>query len=147
MIESDLGALDPDKLPSNWRDAVVAGSLRFGFAGAQDSQPVLTGQAAVTIDAVCQRCLEPFQVPVAADLRLLFDSDQATADTDYEVWELGEDKLRPLDLVEEVLVMAMPLAAMHVDDKTCHGLEVGADDSGERIRPFAALKSQMDKDD
>jgi uncharacterized protein len=148
IVKGDLDILDPAKLPPNWRDAVVAGQLSFGFADAQNGLPGLEGEVATTIDAVCQRCLEPFQLSLDVELRLLFGREEsAAADEDgYELWELEEEKLRPLDLVEEVLIMAMPLAAMHVDDETCHEPTETGQGPGEKLRPFAALKSQMERD-
>ena len=155
IVESDLEALDPDKLPSDWRNATVYGQLAFGFAAAHGGLhptglwPAVEGRVAVTVDAVCQRCLEPFQLPLVTELRLVFGGDQAAAveDAGYEVWEVEQDQFRPMDLVTEALVMAMPLAATHIDDAVCHEPEAIEEDSGDRIRPFAALKSQMENDD
>jgi len=146
IVKGDLGVLNPDKLPLDWRDTVVAGQLSFGFADAQGAIPALQGQATTTIDAVCQRCLEAFRLPLVVDLQLLFGGDEKVSADDggYEIWELEEETFRPLDLVEEALIMAMPLAATHVDSRTCHGPESVEKDSGERIQPFATLKSQME---
>jgi uncharacterized protein len=148
IVGGDLDTLDPDKLPSDWRNAAVVGRLSFGFADAQQGLAALEGTVAVTIDAVCQRCLEPMQVPMAADLRLLFaagDSDVACAEG-FEVWEMEEERLRPLDLVEEVLIMSMPISALHEDDESCAEPDIEAT-TGERetTRPFADLRSQLDK--
>ena len=145
IVEGDFETLDPDTLPLDWRDTVVAGRLNFSFADAQGGVAALEGEVATTIDAVCQRCLSAFRMPLKAELRLLFDADDSAIadDESYEIWELEEEEFRPLDLVEEALVMAMPLVAMHVDDETCRRADTPATDSGEKIRPFAALKSQM----
>ena len=35
------------------------------------------------------------------------------------VWELDEPQLRPIDVIDELLVMAMPFSAMHDDAKQC----------------------------
>jgi hypothetical protein len=59
IVDADLSALDADKLPPNWRESAVTGLLSFGFADAQSPLPTLVGRLAVTIDAVCQRCLWP----------------------------------------------------------------------------------------
>ena len=149
IVESDLETLDPDTLPLDWRDSVVAGRLSFGFADAQGGVAALEGEATATIDAVCQRCLTAFRMPLKAELRLLFDANESALadDESYEIWELEEEKLRPLDLVEEALIMSMPLVAMHVDDETCHKAETPVADSGEKIRPFASLKAQMKTED
>jgi len=149
IVGGDLETLDPDRLPPDWRDRVVSGQLNFGFADAQDGLPMLQGKVTVTLDLVCQRCLEAMQLPLAVELRLLFGGDESAAvrDDGYDIWELEEDTLRPLDLVEEALIMAMPLVAMHFDSKTCQGPEQEEQHSGEKIRPFAALRSQMESDD
>jgi len=148
IVGDDLDALDPDNLPLGWRDTVVVGRLSFGFAGAQGAVPVLLGRVSTTIDAVCQRCLEALRLPLEADLRLMFGGKETVSSDDgsYEIWQLEEEKFRLLDLVEEALIMEMPLAAMHVDSKVCQGPESVEQDSGERIQPFATLKSQMEEE-
>jgi Large ribosomal RNA subunit accumulation protein YceD len=149
ILRADLETLDPGKLPPGWRDALVEGRLSFGFADAQRRLPSLEGRVAVTIDAVCQRCLQPLRLPVVAELRLVFP-DAAGPGVDaagHEVWELDEPRLRPLDLVEEALIMAMPLAALHEDDASCRRPAIAETASGDTIRPFAALRSQLDEQD
>jgi uncharacterized protein len=148
IIKDDLEALDPAKLPADWHEVIVAGQLNFGFADAQNRLPKLEGKVAATIDAVCQRCLESFRLPLTVELRLLFGGDEsAAAELDgYEVWELGEERIRLLDLVDEALIMAMPLAAMHIDSETCRPSDTIEQSPGEKLRPFAALKSQMEQD-
>ena len=145
IVKSDLGTLEPDKMRLDWRDGVVAGRLRFGFSTAADGIPALQGRVTAAIHAVCQRCLEAFELQVAVDIQLHFAADDSAATIDgYEVWELEEDTLRPLDVVEEALIMALPLAAKHVDNEACNGPEP-EQESGDRIRPFADLRSQMEK--
>ena len=140
IVESDLSALDPDKLPPDWRDAVVAGQLGFGFVAAQAS---VAGQVAVTIDAVCQRCLQPFAVPLKAELRLVFGEEC----DGFEVWELDDKDVCPADLIEEALIMTIPFVATHDDDVSCAAVSA-ADEKAEKMTlPFANLKVQMDKED
>ncbi len=146
IVEADLGALEPDRLPRDWRDSPVDGQLRFGFIDARGGVPALEGQVVATINAVCQRCLEPFRLPLAVELRLLFGAEQSAGDGGYEVWELKEDKLCPADLVEEVLIMAMPYSAMHDFDVHCVKADAVEDRAEKTVRPFADLKSQMDRE-
>lgn len=146
IVEADLGALEPDRLPRHWRDSPIDGQLRFGFIDAQGGAPALEGQVVATINAVCQRCLEPFRLPLAVELRLLFGAEQSAGDGGYEVWELKEDKLCPADLVEEVLIMAMPYSAMHDFDVHCVKADAVEDRAEKTVRPFADLKSQMDRE-
>ena len=124
IVAGDLETLGPDNRPAGWRDTPVTGTLSFDFADAQNGLPVLEGEVSTTIAAVCQRCLEPFELPLNVELKLLFGDDEAAAaNPGFEVWELDEEKFRPLDLVEEALIMALPMAALHVDNEACHGPE------------------------
>jgi uncharacterized metal-binding protein YceD (DUF177 family) len=149
IVKADLAALDADKIPAGWRDVIVAGQMEFGFADAQQTLPMVKCRVAVTVDAVCQRCLEAFRLPLEteADLLLLALEQEADGYDEYEVWELEESLLRPLDIVEEMLIMALPFSAMHVESAACKALSPVTEDSGDDLRtPFAALREQMAKD-
>ena len=66
---------------------------------------------------------------------------------ELEVWELNETLLQPQDIVEELLIMALPFSAMHVDSTSCKALSPQAEESAEEMRtPFAALRDQMAQD-
>jgi uncharacterized metal-binding protein YceD (DUF177 family) len=145
IVEADLLALDPAKLPHNWRESVVEGELAFSISGAHEGRPVLNGQAAVVVDVVCQRCLEPFQLPLEAELRFLFANRGESDDEHggYELWELAGETLRPIDLVEEALIMAMPFSAMHTDSAECKKQDAGTSGRTQTTMPFAELKAQL----
>jgi len=149
ILEADLAALDPDKMPSAWRESVVSGALQFGFADAAGRVPKLEGGADAEVAAVCQRCLEPFELKLSIEpeLLLLDAEDVAEGFEDIEVWELDERAVRPQDIVEELLIMAMPLSAMHDNMIECKAL-ASADSSAdeeieELVNPFANLRLQM----
>lgn len=75
---------------------------------------------------------------------LLIPGGDATAFEEYEIWETAEETVRPLDIVDEALIMAMPLSVAHEDSGDCGPLaeKLHAKESG-RSRPFADLKSRM----
>ena len=146
VVEADLAALDDAKRPVNWRDSSVTTKLKFGFVGADKTVPVVQCEVAATVDAVCQRCLEPFRLPLEVDAKLLLLTLEETVEgyDEYEVWELGDATLQPLDIVEELLIMALPFAAMHAESAACKALTAAvADDNEEMTKPFAALREQM----
>ncbi len=145
IVEADLAALDADKIPPAWRESIVRGELQFGFVAGGGNVPSMSGQVGVELDAVCQRCLEPFRQRIEIEPRLLLlKADEAVAEfDDYEVWELEEDTLRPLDVVEELLIMAMPFSAMHDNMADCKAFSAAIENVTEIRRPFAALGAQM----
>ncbi len=145
IIEGDLSALKSGKIPANWRESAVTGKLTFSFADAEDDVPALEISLAARIPAVCQRCLQPFELPLATRLNLLLggSADTLAGGDGYEVWELNEEAFSPIDLVEETLIMAMPLSAMHEQSDDC--VEFDSADVGEKMTtPFASLRAQMD---
>jgi hypothetical protein len=149
IVEADLAVLDADKIPANWRESAVSGRLTFGFADAQRLLPVVSCAVAVTVDVVCQRCLEAFKLPleVEADLLLLELDQEVDGYDEYEVWELEERLLRPLDIVEELLIMALPFSALHAESAACRALSAHEPGSAEeKTTPFAALREQMAED-
>ncbi len=149
IVEADLAALDDDSLPAGWRDAPVAGRLEFGFADAQRTLPCVNCRVETTVDAVCQRCLDAFRLPLEAAVGLLlleFDQEADGYD-EFEVWEVEDRLLRPQDIVEELLIMAMPLSAMHAESAACKALSSDVDDGAEEMTtPFAALREQLAQD-
>lgn len=148
IVEADLATLEPDKIPQDWRDSLVTGRLEFGFADAQKQVVSLVGEVAVILDAVCQRCLEPFRLSLATGLRLLpMTVEQGvSAGDDFELWELEDEMVCPAEIVEEVLIIAMPLSAMHENTAVCRAYEPADEEVQQMTRPFAALKAQLDQD-
>lgn len=149
IVEADLAALDADKIPSDWRESTISGELKFGYGEGAGRIPMVSGHASTRVDAVCQRCLEPFKLKleVEPDL-LLLDEEQADEGyEDFEVWELEEATVRPQDIIEELMIMALPFAAMHDNMSECKALSSYVEPQDETTEdlqtPFAALRSQM----
>jgi len=103
--------------------------------------------AEATLPLVCQRCLQPVDVPLAVHRSFRFVADEATAAAEDDAAE--EDLLalsRSFDLVELVedeLLMEVPVAPMH---EVCpEPVKMSATDPGfeaaepEREHPFAVL--------
>jgi uncharacterized metal-binding protein YceD (DUF177 family) len=152
IIEADLAEVPAQLVPAQWRTAPVGIKLEFSWADGNREIPALTGQIKASIAALCQRCLEPCEIEVETELNVALlqeSSPLKTAEngfTDFEVWELEEDAIRPLDIVEEALIMALPLSPLHRSRDLCGPLadNVEQKETG-TVRPFADLKSQMGK--
>ncbi len=161
---TDVVALDLERVPeahrpARWRQAPVAIRLVFCWADSRRQWPQLTGSISAQVAAVCQRCLEPFALTLAQDLRFLlaWPGSPVVELQGFETWELEEPVVRPLDIVDEALIMALPLSARHVDLAECGSLATllaangdsgkGDNNGDNRVRPFADLQSQMQQDD
>ncbi len=149
IVGEDLQALDAELIPKDWQDSPVSVCLRFAWADARERLPEVRGWAEATVPAVCQRCLEPCTLSLRAELKmLLLDSaDAQSVDDALEVWGLTDGKLRPIDVIEEMLVMAMPIAAKHESVGDCKQQSVADEpiEVKDTVRPFADLKAQIEK--
>jgi len=152
-VEQDLEALADDQKPADWQHSDVQARLAFGFADGRETLPAVDGSASANVKLMCQRCLEAFDLSLTAELRylLLTEAQSSTEFGGYEVWELEQPTFRPVDLVEEALIMALPMAPMHANADDCGTLaaglsEAGASD-GEVTRPFAGLRSLLKQQD
>jgi uncharacterized protein len=88
---------------------------------------------------VCQRCLNPFAVPVAQETMLLLAGDEAELarldDAEPEV-VLANAPVDPVALVEDELLLSLPFSPRHEECAT-----TGAAPTGEHAieSPFAGL--------
>ena len=160
IIADDLAQLDAADVPAHWRAAALSGSMAFGMVGGR--LPVIDGNVQVAVPAVCQRCLLPLRLPLAANLQLLPvvsgkeapGNDMSGAGVSgmpnisgYETWELPDATLCPAEVIEEALIMAMPFVATHADSDECryrHAAAGHAMHGQPTNRLFADLQAQLD---
>ena len=126
--------------------------LAFRWLDKGSGLPAAHGEVSTEVAAVCQRCLEAFPLPVVAPVDAVFvaeDNDVLPDDAvDAETWTLDGDMLSLRDVVEESLVMALPLAPAHASVDDCGPLAGRIPvQEPETNRPFADLKSQLQKAD
>lgn len=116
---------------------VVTSKLSFAHDG--HGRVVVEGRIKAAPVMTCQRCLDSVSVAVVADVHLAVvdadsgESDQVVAD---------DGRLSLLELVEDELILALPIVAMH-DEGTCQSAVETADIGlgGEtRVNPFAVLQ-------
>ena len=154
------GAVDLERLPRFAETlasdkAVVAASLRF--ARAEDGQRTITGHMRVATELVCQRCLESLPVTWEDDIALVLLEDECLAERlepEWDPWVWNEPKLTLADLIEEQLLLSIPVVVYH-DDPNCAdklGYVPAAQSAGEeqekteKENPFAVLKALKKND-
>ncbi len=114
---------------------------------------VVTGRLLAGFPLQCQRCLDPFTLPVDAPYELVFvESEQAAAELPDSLDPVVLDdngNIHVLDLVEDELIFHVPLVPRHADG-ACNAAPVSFGDiapeaveptEDNRQRPFDALKN------
>lgn len=107
-------------------------------------------QAEAFVTLRCQRCMQPFEVCVGSDSRVWLPHSEQAAErvpAEAELMLAPEGRLRMAELVEEELLLALPLAPLHGDHERCvarndEPLEA-PEPTAEVQMPFAALGALM----
>ena len=146
-LAHEAQGLQPD-LTVNWQ---IQGELRAGAAETEDqaAEPWLHLTVQATLPMLCQRCLTPVDVPLEVDRWFRFVADEATAellDDDAEEDLLAisrEFNLR--ELIEDELLMSLPVVASHEDCPVAVVMESSSEDfdaaEEEKPNPFASLSN------
>jgi len=127
-------------------DGAASGRVEFSREG---RIAVAEVNIAAQLSVLCQRCLAPFIIPVAARGRVALVGSSAEGEQVPEELETvlaPEHRISTRDLVEEELLLALPLVPRH-EDVGCAGAKAGtaagqesqAEPAGERHRPFEQL--------
>ena len=127
------------------------------FAPHGECRGEIGGTVELTVRLQCQRCLHPVAVRLAPEVRLGLVQSEDQADqlpAELEPMLVHDDQCRLQDLVEDELLLALPLVPMHsADSPDCIQMESGARPEVEagsaghdRKQPFhelAALKKKQ----
>lgn len=101
----------------------VRATLRFRQRG--DGWLGLTLDYQAAVELMCQRCLEPFRHELAESVNVVVadaESMPATAPVGFEPFELEGGRLQPAQLIEDELIVAIPLVPKHARVEDCGSL-------------------------
>lgn len=122
--------------------------VELGFTADSQHAVFVVGRVACDLTLQCQRCAEPFVVHVDTPLQVglvLSNEESARLPQDFEPFLLEDGKLRPADLVEDELILALPIVPRH--DYACapevhQEQEADTDEEG-KPNPFAPLSGLL----
>lgn len=119
----------------------------------EEGFPNLIGTATAGVKFICQRCLEPVIVTIEADLNVAFvatEEQLALISEPVEGVLLEDEEISLIDVVEQELILALPLVAYHKD---CDAFEYRTEDEkveqqidrSEEENPFSVLEQLKGK--
>jgi DUF177 domain-containing protein len=91
-------------------------------AGLRVAEIEMEGEAKL----VCQRCLGPLAWPIASDARVALLANESDADgvpQELETVHAQDDRIRVADLVEEEVLLTLPLVPMHESADECQAVQ------------------------
>ena len=144
------------EIAANTGDSLAI-DLRLSYDGDDGGFPRLDASVRGTVVLTCQRCLGPLRHEVELSVKLVVvpESAEGMLPPGYEAWELPEGGGPPprlRGLIEDEVILSLPLIARHADRKDCGELspllaegEAGEGSDGETAErgnhPFAVLRS------
>lgn len=124
-------------------------SVAFVLRGFEDKfkEPCLELFIDGKLDLICQRCFEKLEHTIFLKSGFLIKKETQLTDfqvddyADYDLIE-GSAKMDVLSLIEDEIILSLPVAPKHENDK-CHYKKT--DVMLDRIHPFADLKQKLYK--
>ena len=109
--------------------------------------PLVEGTLRGRLHRDCQRCLEPVDLDVRIDLKLAVTgtAGEELAPADFEPWQTEQQDVTLGQLLEDELLLALPMVTRHENERQCGELagrlrEGEGERTAERDNPFAVLK-------
>ncbi|UHD16202.1 YceD family protein [Thiocapsa bogorovii] len=93
-----------------------AASVELRFSRDRDGRCIVAGRVRATLRLCCQRCLGEVEIPVDARIQLaLIRRDEEALDLPEHLdpWLVTEERLVPLDMIEDELLLAVPVVPRH----------------------------------
>lgn len=106
-LERFRGLLASDK-------AVI--QVELEFFNDESGQHIISGNLHARVEVICQRCLEPLEIVLQDDIKLAVLKDELKAgelDADIDPWICADTKLEISSLVEEQLILCLPIVSLH----------------------------------
>ena len=148
IIKKDLDCLEESINYENWSSQNVEINIKITSKNFGKVLPVVSGKLKTRYQLACKNCLKPLNKEIKLPLALILCSDGDTESeiNGYDFWELSDDKIKIHDLIEEVLIMNVPLYAKHDDRKNCITFnEPQVTKQTTLVSPFAGLRNQLNK--
>ena len=125
------------------------GSINFELHFGKDEQGVvfIQGEFNVNLKVKCQRCMQPMDLPLQGEINLgVVNADGAQNFPDrYEPLSLSDNEIPLEDLLEEEILLALPIAPAH-ERSQCKDNRLIEKYRRESASPFAVLKNfKLDK--
>lgn len=144
--ETLVGELPLSSMPNlrdsqNSSDALARAEMQV--VQRDDDQIVLVGTVSVALEFTCQRCLQPLQQTISADFELVLvkNAQQLSKVSSDDDAIVVEDSLELAPLLEQELILTLPMIAKHDDCKMAY--KNTDNGSAECRQPFSHLKDLL----
>ena len=157
--KADLGCEIKGKWPINQLNRLTG--LLLNESGELDAElkfdrlgklRYISGNVSAKVEVTCQRCMQPMSLALEANFKLGLITKEDQADRlpeGYEPCLVNDEDTRLADVLEEELLLVMPLVAMH--EEGCPNYlqeqekrkQIEEESKSEKENPFSVLKDLL----
>lgn len=148
--EAHISQMQAGGRSSRLHDVVLNDPLvrfEFCFKRNEAGHRLIEGKVEASVDLVCQRCLEPVSQQIQAEVALgVVKAEQQAGELPdaVEPLLLDESPIWLVDLIEDEILLALPVVARHAHACVAEHREYDAADAV--ANPFAALRDLVKPD-
>ena len=147
-ISGVIDLVDLTRLQGVLSDNIGKTQIDLAFSLNDSKQRLIRGSVRARLNVLCQRCLESLEISIEDEFSLVVvDSEESAAklDDSLDPWVCVDHKLGLAGLVEEQLILCVPIVNYHQDPKCVESLGYDPASSEELIdekvqNPFAVLQ-------
>ncbi len=119
VIEGDWPVRRMSRLMGSLNNDEGVAHVRLEFSRDAQWRRVISGEVTVTVQVSCERCLHSFALSLKEPVRLAVVESEGLAERlpeEIDPWLTDEDTLSVPDIIEDQLILAMPIVARHSED-------------------------------
>ena len=141
VLEGELSVSDMERLKSilvHDEDNVI---YRLEFGTDELNRKCISERISTTLSLRCQRCLGEVRIDINSENSLAIVADNKAAEelpTEYEPLVMTEDRLSLRGLIEDELLLALPISPTHGVDEC--PVKLSPPMKNEKQNPFAVIK-------
>ena len=130
--------------------------LELNFCALKEGRTQIRGSAAVDVELICQNCMEPYSFALFCELHFKVvgsDTEFKKFEDDNEVIICEEKEICLADLIEDELIMSLPMIPRHEksdcpsNDYSQVDFDVPVGEVKKTHRPFAGLAVALAKNE
>jgi len=147
LIQKDhLNAIDL-KDSEDWIKEKVRINLKQEIANLNSDEKKVSGNIKIKIYLTCQNCLDVIESDLNIPVSIILCKESKKNIKGSEMWEIYEEKIKLKDLIEELIIISLPLYFKHESSKDCIDYDYKLDNESAKTLPFANLKNQLNNDE
>ena len=115
-LEGQIDASNLTRLSSAVADICGSVNASIAFEIDESRQPIVRGTLSVSVDVICQRCLDTMAMDLQAQfaLQVIWSEDQiANVAPNYEPWIVVDKAADLIPVIEDELLLALPIVNYH----------------------------------